>query len=188
MESKAHNTVTEDSTTRCSCWQHVWKHSNGQQQQLLWKETVCLIHCFCAALDFPALSRDLEEFNFKFWRGTVDSAAVRHNSERDTAHKVPAKHWNCTKHIETLFRKSDMWLKTQGSHSRLQQKYCWHPLSVTYIRAATYQAAYSSFQWGWNLCKCVLCHTMPVLHTCVNPQTDTHIYTLILNLFLSCKI
>lgn len=36
MERKAHNTVTEDLAVRCSGWQHVWKHSNGQQQQLLW--------------------------------------------------------------------------------------------------------------------------------------------------------
>lgn len=61
MERKAHNTVTEDSAVRCSCWEHVWKHSNGQQQQLLWAGRVCLIHCFCAVPDFPALSRDLDQ-------------------------------------------------------------------------------------------------------------------------------
>lgn len=49
MEKKAHNRVTEDPAVRCSCWQSAWKHSDGQQQQLLWERGVCLIHCCCAS-------------------------------------------------------------------------------------------------------------------------------------------
>lgn len=53
MEKKAHNRVTEDPVVRCSRWQSVWKHSDGQQQ-LLWERGVCLIHCCCASQILPA--------------------------------------------------------------------------------------------------------------------------------------
>lgn len=65
MERKAHNTVTKDRAVRCSCWQRVWKHSDGQQQQLLWERGVCLIHCLYAPQIYPTLSRDLNQFSLK---------------------------------------------------------------------------------------------------------------------------
>lgn len=52
MERKAHNTVAEEPAVRC--WQHVWKQSDGQKQQLLWEGRVCLIHSFLVLTDSPA--------------------------------------------------------------------------------------------------------------------------------------
>lgn len=81
-ERKAPNTVTADATVRCSCWQHVWKHSSGRQQQLLWGGRVCLIHCFCAVPDSPALSRDLNTISLNVFCCWSFSCSKKRNIQR----------------------------------------------------------------------------------------------------------
>lgn len=186
----AHNTVTEDPAVRCSCWQHVWKHSNGQQQQLLWEGRVCLIHCFCAVPDFPALSRDLNLFSLKFCCCSF-SRSISPQTGGHSVHKqymvVPTKTDNRTaQNVSMYIHLSENWhvLKTQGLFSTL------HIKPTTYLSAAilltssdclpvivmnrqlvkaaktmwcTYTCTSSGlfpFQWVNNVCKCVLCCTM----------------------------
>ncbi len=109
MERKAHNTVTEDPAVRCSCWQHVWRHSNGQQQQLLWEGGVCLIHCFRTVPDFPTLSRDLNQFSPKFCCCSFSCISLN-QKERFSVHNKNAQ--NAPMCIQT-----DLCLKTQGLYN-----------------------------------------------------------------------